>query len=73
MLRVRNLTCFEFSTYEYNDVGHSDVHNIHPIHLFLEMRVKPTCRSRNVQELSNDAEAYESTDEPCKQPMGPSG
>ncbi|KAI0251773.1 hypothetical protein BJV78DRAFT_407146 [Lactifluus subvellereus] len=43
---------------------YSDVHNIHPVHPFLEMRVKPVSRSPNFQAPSNDGGTYESTDEP---------
>ncbi|KAI0306089.1 hypothetical protein B0F90DRAFT_1695946 [Multifurca ochricompacta] len=42
---------------------YSDVHNIHPIHPFLAMKVKPTLRSYGRSELLNGARTYDNTDE----------
>jgi hypothetical protein len=64
MLRVRSSRFLEVSI--YNNVGLSDVHNIHPVHPFLEKRVKPASRSHNPHE-PDDAGAYENVDESCKQ------
>jgi hypothetical protein len=64
MLRVRSSRFLEFAT--YNNVGFSDVHNIHPVHPFLEKRVKPASRSHNPHEEPDDAGTYENVDESCK-------
>ncbi|KAI9464416.1 hypothetical protein BJY52DRAFT_1397082 [Lactarius psammicola] len=41
----------------------SDVHNIHPIHPFLEMKVKPASRTRSHSEIS-DGTSDDNADEP---------
>ncbi|KAH9967512.1 hypothetical protein BC827DRAFT_1174689 [Russula dissimulans] len=43
---------------------YSDVHNIHPIHPFLEMRVMPPSRSHTHLERSNGDGTYDNADEP---------
>ncbi|KAH9975696.1 hypothetical protein BGW80DRAFT_1457279 [Lactifluus volemus] len=53
----------------YNNVGLSDVHNIHPVHPFLEKRVKPASRSHNPHE-PDDAGAYENVDESSLKHLG---
>ncbi|KAH9056729.1 hypothetical protein EDB87DRAFT_1779625 [Lactarius vividus] len=42
----------------------SEVHNIHPIHPFLEMKVKPASRTRNRSEISDGAISDDNVDEP---------
>lgn len=49
-----------------DDVGISDVHNIHPIHPYLEMRVKPVSRTRSRSEISDDTTDDDNVDEPCQ-------
>jgi len=44
--------------------GPSDVHNIHPIHPFLEVRLKPPSQPHPPSEGLNGTETYDSTDEP---------
>jgi hypothetical protein len=49
----------------YDNVGPSEVHNVHPIHPFL---VKPPCRSNSHSERSNGdgARMFDNSDEPRK-------
>ncbi|KAI9433568.1 hypothetical protein H4582DRAFT_987905 [Lactarius indigo] len=42
----------------------SEVHNIHPIHPFLEMKVKPASRTRSRSEVSDGAISDDNVDEP---------
>ncbi|KAH8998274.1 hypothetical protein EDB86DRAFT_3076119 [Lactarius hatsudake] len=44
--------------------GNSDVHNIHPIHPFLEMGVKLASRKRDRSEISDDPISDDNVDEP---------
>ena len=49
-----------------NNVGYSDVHNIHPIHPFLERRIKPPSRSYSRPEGLDGDGAYDNVDELCE-------
>ncbi|KAH9000073.1 hypothetical protein EDB92DRAFT_1790048 [Lactarius akahatsu] len=45
---------------------YSDVHDIHPIHAFLEMKAnKPTSETRSYSEVSDDTTSDDDVDEPC--------
>ncbi|KAH9072358.1 hypothetical protein EDB83DRAFT_220538 [Lactarius deliciosus] len=50
---------------------YSDVHDIHPIHAFLEMKAnKPTSETRSYSEISDDATSDDNVDEPSLKHLG---
>ncbi|KAH9172965.1 hypothetical protein EDB89DRAFT_2069195 [Lactarius sanguifluus] len=50
---------------------YSDVHDIHPIHAFLEMKAnKPTSETRSYSEVSDDATSDDNVDEPSLKHLG---
>jgi len=66
VLQVRICNSSDFWLSNLINVGYSDVHNIHPIHPFLERRVKPLPRTHSHPYGLNGAGTYDNG-ELCEQ------